>query len=145
MHSQCAARQQCVEGRCTVPVDAGRPEAGPDATLPDAASLDAAASDAIALDAVHSDVIHLDTAAADSGAQLDAMVLDAIATDMGARDVHCCSLMQTQWLVMQVQLMLMERSPLLMAARSVTKNHSGLLFLTLRDAKSSWLARRWGS
>ncbi len=88
VHSQCAAKQQCVEGRCTVPVDAGRPEAGPDATVPDAASLDAAASDATALDAVHSDVINLDMAVADSQVALDAMILDAIATDIATHDVH---------------------------------------------------------
>jgi len=67
LHSQCSARQQCVDGRCTVPIDAGLPEAGPDAATPDAIVADVGLMDAQAMDAEPQTV--------DSGTPSDATAL----------------------------------------------------------------------
>ena len=78
LHSQCSARQQCLDGRCTVPIDAGLPEAGPDAATPDAIVEDVGLMDAQATDAEPQSV--------DSGGLSDATRLDTAPMDSSVLD-----------------------------------------------------------
>ena len=73
LHSQCSARQQCVDGRCTVSIDAGQPEAGSDA-----AALDATIADGGLIDAQGTDA---EPQIIDSGKPSDAALLDTTSMD----------------------------------------------------------------
>ena len=88
LHSQCPARQQCVEGRCAVPMDAGRPEAGPDASAFDATTFDIGRSDTHTPDAFTLDTMLMDAQAADSAPKADATIIDTLHLDSSSDDVH---------------------------------------------------------
>ena len=73
LHSQCASKEQCIEGRCVLPVDAGRPDVGKPDIGPDAAVRDAAQLDVMAQDTQAMDVGGLIDAHSADGGHLDVM------------------------------------------------------------------------
>ena len=85
LHSQCAVRARCVQGRCVIAsplpvVDAGVPDTGGDASIGDAGHVDASLSDVLLGDAAHPEAGHVGDAGGevDGGHLSDASVGDVV-------------------------------------------------------------------
>ena len=84
LHSQCAVRARCVQGRCVIAspppvVDAGAPDTRGDASIGDAGHVDASLSDVLLGDAAHPEAGHVGDAGneVDGGHLSDASAGDA--------------------------------------------------------------------